>query len=449
LPALATTTAKPLVNDVSGLNPIEVDQQHRPRTTEQVRDIISSTQGLISIGGGRFSMGGQIAEENSVHLDMRAMNRTVWFDPLRKVIRVQAGMDWRSVQDVVDPHDLSVKIMQSYSNFTAGGSVSVNCHGRYVGRGPIVNSVRALELVTARGEVLELSRSQNPELFRAVHGGYGAVGVITEVELDLADNVRIERVVSDVALDEYSGFFAQTVARNPAVVLHNADLAPPDFKRPRAISWIQTDRPAAPKSRLVPRGVDYTREKNAIWAVSELPGAHRLRERLADRQRSDVVWLNYEASLDAASLEPRTRAISTYLLQEYFIPTQQFHAFAQAMTRILKRRKVTALNISIRHSPPDRESLLTWAPTEVFSFVLYYKQRTDERASLETRRWTRELIDAALAQGGRYYLPYRLDATLEQFERAYPESALLRDLKRAVDPRGRLSNRLLSKYLGS
>jgi len=31
---------------------------------------------------------------------------------------VQAGIKWRDIQDAIDPHDLSVKIMQSFSNFT-------------------------------------------------------------------------------------------------------------------------------------------------------------------------------------------------------------------------------------------------------------------------------------------------------------------------------------------
>lgn len=43
---------------------------------------------------------------------------------------------------------------------------------------------------------------------------------------------------------------------------------------------------------------------------------------------------------------------------------------------------------------------------------------------------TRELIDAALEHEGRYYLPYRLHATPEQFHRAYPQAREFFDLKR-------------------
>jgi FAD/FMN-containing dehydrogenase len=160
-----------------------------------------------------------------------------------------------------------------------------------------------------------------------------------------------------------------------------------------------------------------------------------------------VKWLSHEASLDAAELEPRTRAVSTYVLQEYFIPERGFLDFARGMATLLRRRGVEALNVSIRHSPADGVSLLPWAREEIFSFVLYHKQRTWPSAREEVARWTRELIDLALEHGGRYYLPYQLHATPDQFARAYPEADRLRRIKRSVDPEGRFSNELWRKYL--
>jgi len=437
------------VNDVSQLNRVAISRQSRPRSTDELRAALRAWSGSICIGGGRFSMGGQIAAPDSLHIDMRAMNQVVSFDPSRKVLRVQAGITWRDIQDVIDPHDLSVKIMQSYSNFTVGGSVSVNCHGRYVGRGPLINSVRSVQLVNADGDVLELSRSQDAELFRAVFGGYGGLGVVTEVELDLEPNTRIERVWQQVALEQYPAFFRDAVLADPRVVLHNADLVPPRFDLPYAISWRNTEKPVTEPQRLIPRGLDYTAEKNVIWAITELPGVGALRGLVESRSlgKQAVVWRNHEASLDAASLEPRTRQISTYLLQEYFVPVRSFLPFAIEMARILGKHRVNMLNVSIRHSPADTEALLKWAPTEVFAFVLYYKQRSTELASGTAAVWTRELIDAALGFGGRYYLPYRLDATRAQFNQAYPEAAEFVALKRRVDGRNRFRNLLWDSYL--
>ena len=300
------------------------------------------------------------------------------------------------------------------------------------------------------GDVLELTRSREPELFRAVFGSYGGLGVITEIELELDVNSRIERVVEDISLEQYPAFFRERITIGKNIVMHNADLVPPNYAAPRAISWVTTDTPLTQTARLVPRGLDYSLEKNAIWTFTELPGGNRLRENIVDRkllQKKVVTWRNYEASRDTALLEPRTRRISTYLLQEYFIPVQNFLPFALALARILKARRVNGLNVSVRHSPADAVSLMTWAPTEVFSFVLYYKQRVHQLAADEAGVWTRELIDAALSYGGRYYLPYRLDATRAQFEQAYPEARAFAVLKARLDPDNRLKNLLWNKYL--
>jgi FAD/FMN-containing dehydrogenase len=91
--------------------------------------------------------------------------------------------------------------------------------------------------------------------------------------------------------------------------------------------------------------------------------------------------------------------------------------------------------------------MLPWAKEEVFSFVVYYKQRTHQAARDRAGAWTRDMIDTALRFGGRYYLPYQLHATRSQFEAAYPEVDELRKLKRRVDPQGKFSNELWAKYL--
>lgn len=439
----------PGVRDIAAIDATSVRGIARPGSVAEVTRLLRESTGAVSIGGARCSMGGQTASPGSLHLDMRGL-RGIRVDAAAMRARVQAGASWRDLQDRLDPLGLSVRIMQSYSNFSVGGSLSVNCHGRYVGRGPLVNSVRALQLATADGQLLDLSREREPELFGAVVGGYGGLGVVTEVELDLDRNQRIARSAERVPLQDYPAWFAERVLADPDALLHNADMAPPAFDAPVAVTWRRTDEAPTLADRLVPRSGDYSRQQALIWAASELPGGDGIRDReLTQRLLSEraVVWRNHEASLDIASLEPRTRMFSTYLLQEYFIPVPAFHDFARAMARILRADDVHALNVSIRHSPADRISLLRWAPTEVFSFVLFHKQRNTGAADRAAGAWTRKLVDAALDHGGRHYLPYRLHATPAQFLRAYPEARAFAATKQRVDPHHRFRNRLWDRYL--
>ena len=83
-----------------------------------------------------------------------------------------------------------------------GGSLGVNVHGRYMGLGPVIMSVRWFRIVLADGSVAEATREDNPELFFAAVGGYGGLGVIVEVELDLVRGMTHDFIKMGRALKE-------------------------------------------------------------------------------------------------------------------------------------------------------------------------------------------------------------------------------------------------------
>lgn len=433
--------------NVTHLYSVRVAQIQEVRDAQDVRNAMRAWSGTVCIGGGRYSMGGQTAAANGLQLDMRGMNKLVHLDVGQRVVRVQAGMRWRDLQQEIDPHGLAVRTMQSYSNFTVGGSVSVNCHGRYVGHGPISNSIRALQIVLPDGEIVETSQGENSDLFYAAIGGYGGVGVVTEVELDLDENFKIERTTTTVPLADYPAWFNEQVRMNKDVLLHNADLLAPHFNEAHCVTWIRSDKALTVPNRLTQAKTNYTKEQLLIWAMTELPAGSALRRSVVMplEQKPAVVWRNFEASLDVAQLEPWTRNISTYVLQEYFVPERHFIAFARHMSKLMQQMATGTLNVSIHHAEADPNVLMSWAQEKVFSFVIYYKQRLDGRTQDGVGQWTRAMVDLALQHEGTYYLPYQLHATQPQFERAYPRIDLLRRLRAQLGAT-RFTNTMWSRY---
>jgi FAD/FMN-containing dehydrogenase len=438
-----------IVNDVTRLNPVRVWAVATPTSTQEVVDAIRRAEGAISVGGGHFSMGGQTASPGSLHLDMRRMNRVLRFDPVARSIRVEAGIRWCDIQRFIDPHDLSVRIMQTYANFTVGGSLGVNVHGRYVGLGPLILSVLSIRLVLADGRIVDASPDVNADVFHGAIGGYGGLGVVVEAELSLAENVRVERVHACMPTSRYAAWFRDRVRNDADAVFHNADLYPPHYRRARAVTWRRTQRAATVSDRLQPLRRHFPLHRYFFWAFTETPGGKFRRERLLEPLMylsRPVHWRNYEAGYDVAELEPASRRKSTYVLQEYFVPVEHFDAFVPRMAEILGRHRVNAVNVSVRHAFADPGSLLAWARGETFAFVLYHKQRTRENAKQRVAVWTRELIDAALDCGGTYYLPYQPHATPEQFNRAYPRAKEMFALKRRLDPDFRFRNVVWDTY---
>lgn len=442
-------TGEKIVNDVTQLNPILVSRVEKPKTVDELQQIIKTADKPICIGSGRFSMGGQTASPNSIHIDMRGLNNVLEFSPETKTIKVQAGIRWCDIQHYVNHKNLSVKIMQTYANFTVGGALSVNCHGRYIGLGAVILSVKSLDVVLADGQLVHTSPTIQPQLFYACVGCYNAVAVIAQVELELADNVAVKRSHKKMRRADYKNYFLSNIRQNKDVVFHNGDIYPPLYKNVRAVSWSVTTEKPTEKTPLMPLAAAYPIERYFIGAFSKSKFGKWRREYIIDPlvfRGKKIHWRNYEAGYDVLELEPESRKESTYVLQEYFVAVNKFDEFSELMAEIFTRHNVNIINVSIRHALPDSGSLLAWAKEEVFAFVVWYKQGTTDVDKGKVAVWTRELISAAISLNGSYYLPYQPHATAAQFHKAYPNAQQLIDLKKQLDPQFKFRNVIWDTY---
>src|SRR6202165_3826356 len=164
---------------------------------EQLRDLVRRAalqHGKITIAGSRHSMGGHTLLDGSLCIDMRC-DAFRHIDPVTtrdsiRIVHVGAGATWHELLTALDREGWSVAVMQSNDDFTVGGSISVNCHGWQPNSPPIASTVDAFKILLADGSVRECRRqsAEDRELFRAVCGGYGLLGVILEVGLRVVPN---------------------------------------------------------------------------------------------------------------------------------------------------------------------------------------------------------------------------------------------------------------------
>ncbi|MEY9886998.1 hypothetical protein ABIA31_000624 [Catenulispora sp. MAP5-51] len=109
----------------------------------------------------------------------------VEIDAERRLAHIPAGTSWNEVVHAAAPHGL----VAAHGTSGTVGAVGYLLHGgvSLYGRkfGLAANHVRAIELVTAEGRLRRVSLTQDPELFWALRGGGGGLGVVTAVELAL------------------------------------------------------------------------------------------------------------------------------------------------------------------------------------------------------------------------------------------------------------------------
>jgi FAD/FMN-containing dehydrogenase len=136
----------------------------------------------------------------------------------------------------------------------------------------------------------------------------------------------------------------------------------------------------------------------------------------------------------------------TEVLNEYFLPPQNLAPFLERVKEIVPRHGADLLNVTLRDVRKDPDSFLRYADQNVIAVVMLFNQAHTQQADSATADLTRELIDVAGDLGGRYYLPYRPYATLEQFARAYPQATDFFARKQQFDPAMLFQSRFFIDY---
>src|SRR5204863_5848582 len=149
----------------------------------------------------------------------RSLDRVISFDREHGLIEAEAGIQWpKLIRTYLDAQADSAKqwgIAQKQTGadtFTLGGSLSSNVHGRGLAMKPLISNVESFTLINPDGKTVRCSRSENPELFRAVIGGYGLFGLISRVTLRLIPRRKLRRVVEVIRSDDASQRFAERIA---------------------------------------------------------------------------------------------------------------------------------------------------------------------------------------------------------------------------------------------
>src|SRR5207253_423033 len=214
------------INDASCLNKTEIYGVVEVRSVEDIAKTLAFARDnklAITTAGVRHSMGGHAFRKGGIVLDMRGFNKIVLNESSRSVT-VQPGATWHDIQNVLHPK-FAVKAMQSTDIFSVGGSISVNAHGMDHQAGAVENSIVSMRVMLPDGTIETLSRTQNPELYNLIVGGYGLFGIILDAELQIVPNDIYASHRTIMSYRDFPEFFKTKVAGNPDIGLMYAHLS--------------------------------------------------------------------------------------------------------------------------------------------------------------------------------------------------------------------------------
>jgi len=153
-------------------------------------DVISAlrfarrTELPVAVRGGGHSFPGHSVCDDGLVIDLGPMTG-VEVDPDRRTARAQAGVLLGELDRATQVHGLAVPAgivtHTGLAGLTLGGGIGwlMRKHGL------TIDQLLSVELITAEGEVVVASESENADLFWGVRGGGGNFGVVTEFEFRL------------------------------------------------------------------------------------------------------------------------------------------------------------------------------------------------------------------------------------------------------------------------
>jgi FAD/FMN-containing dehydrogenase len=444
-----------VLNDASRLNPTPVAKHwvtpDGAQFVEQLRSELREAAAAgrpFAVGAARHSMGGQSLPRNGTAATFAAASCEP--DIAGRTYRVHAGTRWKDVIATLDPLGFSPAVMQSNNDFGVAATLSVNAHGWPAPYGPFGSTVRSIRLMLADGALLACSRTENEELFSLAMGGYGLVGVILDLEIEMVPNRFLTPRFQTMSSRRFGEAFVRAIEQSGVDMAYGRlSVARANFLEESLMVTFQAD--PTPRHGLPPASsgglvsavsreiyraqVGSEAAKRARWfaeaAANRLPFAPATRNRLMNEP--------------VASLAGRNRR-RTDILHEYFVPPGRFAEFVRACKEVIPRSKQELLNVTLRYVASDRTSVLAFAPTKRIAAVMSFSQELTPEAEADMIVMTEELIDRVLDLDGTFYLPYRLHARRDQLTAAYPNAARFAERKRYYDPGHLFRNTLWEAY---
>lgn len=454
------------VNDSSCLNRTNVAGIVKVKNVEDIKNAVvyaKENNLKISLAGVKHSQGGQAFSDGGLILDITNFNK-ITLNEEAKTINVESGATWHDIQNKLHPK-YAVKAMQSTDIFTVGGSISVNAHGMDHQAGSVGGTIISMNVLTPSGEILKVSKTENPELFKLIVGGYGLFGIILDVDLEITENLVYNSAREIINYKEFPEYFKNTLEPNKDIGLFYGHLSTsPDSLLNEMLLFTYTKAPNQDELQ-IPELTEVTNTKLRRFIINfskKGPMAMRLKwftekyiepkiescsvtRNQAMKDGEECLISRNEPMHDSVKYLKNDLKTETDILQEYFIPRENFVAFVDDLRSYISENKINLLNASVRIVHKE-ENELTYSPENSFAIVLYINQKTNVEGNEKMKKTTEDLINISKKHGGRFFLPYQLHYSKDQLKENYPNIENFFAKKKQYDPNELLVNKWYLKY---
>lgn len=141
---------------------------------------------LVAVKGGGHNSAGKATCDDGIVIDLSSMRR-VHVDPKKKTARVDGGALLGDVDSETQLYGLAVSA--GIVSHTGVGGLALGGGFGWISRkhGLSVDNLLSADVVTAHGDLIQVSQNENEDLFWGIRGGGGNFGIVTSFEFNCAE----------------------------------------------------------------------------------------------------------------------------------------------------------------------------------------------------------------------------------------------------------------------
>jgi xylitol oxidase len=195
-PETSEKPAPPRTNWAGNLT-YHTDNLLLPKTVEETQALVKSTPKLRALGA-KHSFNA-IADSTHAQISLQHLDSMTLDEPTKdkanRTVTVGAGVRYGTLAPWLDQQGFALHNLASLPHITVVGACSTATHGSGVKNGNLSTAVAALQIITADGNLIQLSRDKNPDHFSGAVVGLGGLGVVTKATLNVQPTFQARQVV--------------------------------------------------------------------------------------------------------------------------------------------------------------------------------------------------------------------------------------------------------------
>jgi alditol oxidase len=191
---------------------------HALRSADEVRKFVKEHDSLKVLGTRHCF--NAIADSTHALISLKPMDQVIALDSNARTVTVEAGMTYGQLCPYLHDKGFALHNLASLPHISVVGACATATHGSGVNNGNLSTAVSALEVVTANGDVLTLSRDKDSDRFLGSVVNLGALGVVTKVTLDVQPTFMMRQdVYENLPLAQVADHFESIVSSGYSVSL--------------------------------------------------------------------------------------------------------------------------------------------------------------------------------------------------------------------------------------